>query len=181
MSCRGRGMNRPAAMLFPTVLMAITVGAAILSGDVAWLETTMNENAEKKSTAPSSAPPKAMPLSYQPAVESSGASDLFSAIAIFCICVLATPLLMFVCVLMAGGGHGTYLPADVLFPYSMLFVKLITRSITKPAMIGAAVQFPLYGIILIAAVMAGKQRWTLKILLLIHVLAVLWCMTCGEF
>jgi hypothetical protein len=56
--------------------------------------------------------------------------------------------------LAAGAGHGTYFPAKVLFPYSMLLTSL-TDTIT-PTLLGvAAAQWPLYGYI----VSGRRSRW----------------------
>jgi hypothetical protein len=51
----------------------------------------------------------------------------------------------------AGGGHGTYLPAKILFPFAML-LSVFGSSITAPYMVAALLQFPIYGLVLGAAV-----------------------------
>jgi hypothetical protein len=61
--------------------------------------------------------------------------------------VLATPSLLFVVVLAAGGGHGTYWPAKTLFPWTMMSTS-VTKSITQPFIVLGTAQYPLYGIIL---------------------------------
>jgi hypothetical protein len=47
----------------------------------------------------------------------------------------------------AGGGHGTYLPAKILFPFAML-AGVFGHSISPPYVVLAIVQFPLYGFLL---------------------------------
>jgi hypothetical protein len=44
----------------------------------------------------------------------------------------------------AGGGHGSYGPASLLFPYTMLSTRLF-ESITLPFIGVALAQFPAYG------------------------------------
>jgi hypothetical protein len=62
------------------------------------------------------------------------------------VCILC----LLVAVLAAGAGHGTYLPAKILFPFAML-AGVFGRSITLPYVVLALVQFPLYGLLLGAA------------------------------
>jgi hypothetical protein len=58
----------------------------------------------------------------------------------------------------AGAGHGTYLPAKLLFPFAML-CAVFGSSITAPYIVIALVQFPLYGVLLDAA--SRRSRFTL--------------------
>jgi hypothetical protein len=44
----------------------------------------------------------------------------------------------------AAGGHGSYTPAAILFPYTMLSTRFLD-SITTPFVALALIQFPLYG------------------------------------
>ena len=60
---------------------------------------------------------------------------------------LLTPVLAMFTVVVAGGGHGSYMPAKILFPYSMA-ATAFTREITTPLMVAALVQYPVYGGIL---------------------------------
>jgi hypothetical protein len=59
-------------------------------------------------------------------------------------------LCLLVAVFAAGAGHGTYLPAKILFPFAML-ASVLGRSITFPYVVLALAQFPLYGLLLGAA------------------------------
>ena len=63
------------------------------------------------------------------------------------LCLLATPLLLFLAVVAAGGGHGTYWLAKMFFPWSMMSTA-VTKSITQPLIVLGIAQYPLYGIIL---------------------------------
>lgn len=47
----------------------------------------------------------------------------------------------------AAGGHGSYLPAKILFPWGML-VAQVCEYISDVALVVGALQFPAYGILL---------------------------------
>lgn len=70
----------------------------------------------------------------------------------------------------AGGGHGSYLPAKLLFPFTML-LALPRGPISPFGMVLAVLQFPVYGGILAAAFAAGRQRYAVAIVVGLHVLA----------
>lgn len=78
------------------------------------------------------------------------------------VAVMAFALSMFA----AGAGHGTYAPAKVLFPYSMLLTSL-TGTITPGLLVLAAVQWPIYGY-----VVSGRPRSRWAVVGAIHVIAV---------
>ena len=65
-------------------------------------------------------------------------------------------------VLAAGGGHGTYLPAALLFPFTMLLASF-TSSIAAPAVALAVLQFPAYGYLAGRAVSGRMARVALAI------------------
>lgn len=46
-----------------------------------------------------------------------------------------------------GGGHGTYIPAIILFPFGMIGTTF-QNSITNPFVILGIIQFPFYGYLL---------------------------------
>jgi hypothetical protein len=56
-------------------------------------------------------------------------------------------LFLLLSVFAAGAGHGTYLPAKILFPFAML-ASVFGHSITLPYVVLALVQFPVYGLLL---------------------------------
>jgi hypothetical protein len=86
--------------------------------------------------------------------------------------VVATPLLLLAAIASAGAGHGSYLLAKILFPFTMLST-LVFGSIIAPAIALAVLQFPFYGFILGRA--KGSLPTRAAVLLLIHVLAVTAC------
>ena len=71
----------------------------------------------------------------------------------------------------AGGGHGSYSAAKLLFPFTMLLTRLSGDVITYPLMGLALVQFPFYG--WLAASFPRQRTWLA--LTLVHVAAVLVC------
>ena len=58
-----------------------------------------------------------------------------------------TPMALFLALVSSGAGHGDYLWARILFPYTML-LTLRFDSITWPLIWLAIVQFPSYGVVL---------------------------------
>ena len=70
----------------------------------------------------------------------------------------------------SGAGHGTYIPAAVLFPLSML-IATSAGNINAVAVILAVVQYPLYGVT-VAGARISQVRW-LTLLSLHLLLAVL--------
>lgn len=82
--------------------------------------------------------------------------------------ILAVPSLV-VAVAAAGGGHGIYGPAAVLFPYTMLSTRFFGE-ITAPLVALALVQYPLYGV---AVALPGRRLGTwiaIGALLVLHIL-----------
>lgn len=79
-----------------------------------------------------------------------------------------------VAILAAGGGHGTYLPAVLLFPFTMLSTAAC-QAITVQWSWAAIVQFPLYGAVLAVARLLGATRVAALCLGMIHLSAVIAC------
>lgn len=82
-----------------------------------------------------------------------------------------TPVLLCLGVAPTGAGHGSYLPATILFPFTMLSTSVF-HSITFPFIVLAIVQFPAYGIFL---GFANTKRLLIPVasaLLAIHALAI---------
>lgn len=90
------------------------------------------------------------------------------------ISLVATPFFLLAAAASAGAGHGTYLLAKILFPFTMLST-LIFGSINAPAIALAVLQFPFYGFVLGKANVKGTLRTRAAVLLLIHMLAVAVC------
>jgi hypothetical protein len=88
----------------------------------------------------------------------------------FIACLVATPICLFLALLSAGAGHGDYLWAKILFPYTML-LTVIFESVTTPGIILAIVQYPLYGVALGLANRKHKVVHMAIALIVFHVLA----------
>ena len=73
------------------------------------------------------------------------------------------------CVFAAGAGHGSYLPAKILFPLTMLSTLVFNR-ITAVFAIVAVVQFPLYGVVLATGRSRGRGVRTLVVLTALHLI-----------
>jgi hypothetical protein len=78
----------------------------------------------------------------------------------------------FTAVLLAGGGHGSYLPAKFLFPFTMGSIYWL-GSITKPFVFLAIVQFPFYGWFLSRTIFDPKKKIMAWCLLACHVIVVI--------
>ena len=76
---------------------------------------------------------------------------------------------MFVAVVAAGGGHGTYIPATVFFPYAMGIADLHEQIGVIPILM-ALLQFPIYGL----ALGSFNKKVVLILLLLTHSAAAFW-------
>ena len=87
-------------------------------------------------------------------------------------CVLATPVLLFVTVLAAGGGHGSYWLAKLLFPWTMA-ATAFTREIAQPFVAVAVAQYPVYGIVLDWVRSAGQLKSGMLALAGAHLAAVI--------
>ncbi len=68
----------------------------------------------------------------------------------------------------AGGGHGTYIPAKIIFPFTMLLANL-NNEIGVIGLIIALIQIPIYSRILIA-----KPKWKYSVFG-IHLFAIALC------
>jgi hypothetical protein len=76
-------------------------------------------------------------------------------------------------IMSGGAGHGSYVAARVLFPFSMLFTRL-EGSIGTVAMTVGLLQFPLYGA-LIGRAAALRTYQISYMLMAVHLVAVLAC------
>jgi hypothetical protein len=70
----------------------------------------------------------------------------------------------------AAGGYGSYLPASLLFPFSMLLAGS-TGSISERAVALALAQYPLYGWVLSRARSQGSSRHARFFLAMLHCVA----------
>ncbi len=77
--------------------------------------------------------------------------------------------------LFAGAGHGTYLPAKLLFPYTMLSTALL--GLIPDALVAiAVVQFPIYGLILGLAAKTHNFGFAARLIAIIHVVFSFLCL-----
>ena len=65
----------------------------------------------------------------------------------FSVGVLVTLPALWLAWISAGGGHGDYLWAKLLFPYTMIVPMLRGCPIIMPLIVVGLVQFPIYGIL----------------------------------
>jgi len=82
--------------------------------------------------------------------------------------LIITVLCLLVTIIFAGGGHGTYIPAKIIFPFTMILVNL-NNEISVVGFIIAIIQIPFYG-----AILANKPKWK-YFLFGIHFLAISLC------
>jgi hypothetical protein len=76
--------------------------------------------------------------------------------------------------LAAGGGHGTYVPAALLFPGALLLATALTTISDAVLCVGAA-QWPLYGAAVGLASRRGYTKEAIAYLGLFHALLVAAC------
>lgn len=68
-----------------------------------------------------------------------------------------------------GGGHGFFWPAKIIYPYSMI-ISVLNNQIGILAIILAAIQVPIYGIVI-----SKKSKWTFLILV-VHIISAIVCL-----
>ena len=84
-----------------------------------------------RSPRPGRAQPRLMPVpGVRPTVLASIAMEAVAVVVV---------------VIAAGGGHGTYMPAKIIFPYTLMLTRW-TQVITTAGIVVALLQFPLYGL-----------------------------------
>lgn len=88
--------------------------------------------------------------------------------------LVATPVFLLLGIGSAGAGHGDYVLARILFPYTMLSAILFDV-IAVPFIVLAVAQFPFYGIALGAAARRGQFLAALCLILAAHVVAAIIC------
>src|SRR5438067_12360599 len=88
--------------------------------------------------------------------------------------VLVSFAALAVALVAACGGHGSYLPAKILFPYAMLITLRWSRVTTLAAAL-AFIQMPLYGAVIGAAAYRKRRAKALLSLVIMHLLSALVC------
>ena len=82
-------------------------------------------------------------------------------------------------IISGGAGHGSYLFACLLFPYTMLLTLAQDDTISLPLRVLALIQFPVYGAIVGFSVSVLKNRRLIPaVLIFIHLAFVFLCF-CG--
>jgi hypothetical protein len=84
--------------------------------------------------------------------------------------IVATAIAIPAALYPTAAGHGTYIPAILLFPWVMASTALF-REITFPAMVGGMVQFPLYGVLLGVGARHGRTRTMVAVVIVLHAIA----------
>lgn len=92
----------------------------------------------------------------------------------FIILLAATPFCLLFAFASAGAGHGDYILATVLFPFTMLSAVFF-NSITISFVWLAIVQFPVYGIVFGLANLRNKLAISIAVALVIHLSAIFAC------
>ena len=90
------------------------------------------------------------------------------------ISLIVTPLFLYLGVASGGAGHGNYLLAKLLFPFTMLSTRAF-GSIVAPFILLAIIQFPVYGFILGAANVRRTVFLPAIGILLLHSVAAVAC------
>jgi hypothetical protein len=82
---------------------------------------------------------------------------------------------MFVCVIFFGGGHGTWIPAILIFPFGMA-IAVAMDQISGVAVLLAFVQYPLY--MFIVAYCRGNRARIIAVnaLMILHFAFAVWAM-----
>lgn len=92
-------------------------------------------------------------------------------IAIVALFVAITPAFWSAAVASAGAGHGSYLFAKLLFPYSMVISGF--RGIGIVAVVMALAQWPTYGLMLAATFGTPRYKITTGLIISIHCVVVI--------
>lgn len=69
----------------------------------------------------------------------------------------------------AGAGHGTYGPAALLFPYTMLSTRFIPGLSALFVVVGL-IQYPLYGLFVACASNSDKRTKIIGVIFVVHAL-----------
>lgn len=88
-------------------------------------------------------------------------------------------VLAIVATVCAGAGHGTYVPAKICFPYTML-LTMVDGRISNRLIALALIQFPVYGLLIGSVILRKNWVWfVIGTLLLVHLVAVWFCFSVG--
>lgn len=101
-------------------------------------------------------------------------SVIYSILGFFLGALLGWALWFLVSIFM-GAGHGTYLPAKLLFPYTMASTRW-THTITDTAILAGCLSYSTYGAVLGLSVVTAKRKRVIISLLGLHSLAAVLCL-----
>jgi hypothetical protein len=90
--------------------------------------------------------------------------------------IIAGMAFLAVCIFFMGGGHGTYIPSKIFFPYTMLST-VETESISPFFIVLAFIQYPLYGLIIQFGKEKKKKILRSSIIGIVHVIAMILALT----
>jgi hypothetical protein len=94
---------------------------------------------------------------------------------VFVLSIVVGVLALGIAFLFAGAGHGTYIPAKLFFPYTMLSTGLF-GSILPGFELLAFLQFPIYGVILGIAARIQNLFYTAKVIAAVHLFFTALCL-----
>ncbi len=93
---------------------------------------------------------------------------------------IATPLIMIISIMTAGGGHGTPIPTLLLYPF--FFLSSVFESgggfFVWALLLG---QFPLYGLIIDIGKFTSRQPIAIGLVTVLHVILILITATNSDF
>lgn len=87
--------------------------------------------------------------------------------------IIVTIVAMAVCIITAGGGHGTYVPSIFTFPFTMMIATLM-KTINSLAITLSFLQFPIYGLIIANCKTARTKALAIVSLFMLHCAAIVW-------
>jgi hypothetical protein len=93
---------------------------------------------------------------------------------LFIIGILLTPVCLLLAIGSGGAGHGDYLYAKLLYPYTMLSAPVLD-SLVAPSILFAVPQFPLYGALCGLAAAKGRALTVGLAIMIMHASAVALC------
>lgn len=88
---------------------------------------------------------------------------------------LITPFAVMLAIASAGAGHGDYILARVLFPYSMLLTRFVESTFLYPLIGWALAQFPFYGFLIAWRTGLKRNVATAAAITAAHLVAVAVC------
>ncbi|RYE53682.1 MAG: hypothetical protein EOP48_13875 [Sphingobacteriales bacterium] len=82
---------------------------------------------------------------------------------------ILTPVLVLICIILMGGGHGWYAPAVVIFPWATLNTAWQDH-LSEPFMMAGAFQFIVYGVLFDKSSGRNNESLVTASILLSHII-----------